>query len=772
MKSEVKKEENLIIQLWNKFFPYWPLFLVLAVIFISGAWGYLQYTTPLYQASASILIKDEKKGSDESKLSESLNYLSSKKIVENEIEVLRSKTLMKQVVSYLNLYASVYEERKLKPKLVYATSPVKIEYRDIDTLTKNQKVYFSYNENSKEVTIEGKKYPVKEWVTTQIGLLRFTPNPNYKKINNRLFFTINSIKQAVNNFESKLKVAPVSKLSTVLNLTLLDESPERAEDILKGVLAGYNKIQSDEKNNLAANTSTFVEDRLKKVKQDLDSIERKIQLYKSNKEALDIGSQAKLYLENVSTNDQKLSEMNMQLAVLNQVKDYLLSKNNTGGLVPSTLGVNDPLLSQLLNKLYEAELSYEKLKKTTGENNPALVSITDEINKIKPSILENIESQQRSLLTSKNNLYATNGTYSNMIQAIPQKEKELVDISREHSIKSNIYDFLLQKREEAALSYSSNTSNNKGVDEPEATTDPVSPSRNLIYLISIFFAFAVGVSLVVGKELLSRKILYRSEIEDLTAFPVIGEIGYEKTTNPLVILEDRRSLVAEQFRKLRASLPYMGITGNRKKILVTSTVSAEGKSFIAANLGLTLAFAGKKVLLLEFDLTNPSLSKKLNVFEEKGITSFLQGESYPHDIIKVTEANSNLSIIPSGELPENPSELIMNGKAEELLAYVEARYDYIIVDTAPVGALSDAYILSPLCDATLYIVRHNHTPKAGLQWLDENNKINQLKNVSIVFNSVQQRGFGKSYYGYGYTYAYSNTSRPKKSKLLDNKNLS
>lgn len=247
MKSEVKKEENLIIQLWNKFFPYWPLFLVLAVIFISGAWGYLQYTTPLYQASASILIKDEKKGSDESKLSESLNYLSSKKIVENEIEVLRSKTLMKQVVSYLNLYASVYEERKLKPKLVYATSPVKIEYRDIDTLTKNQKVYFSYNENSKEVTIEGKKYPVKEWVTTQIGLLRFTPNPNYKKINNRLFFTINSIKQAVNNFESKLKVAPVSKLSTVLNLTLLDESPERAEDILKGVLAGYNKIQSDEK---------------------------------------------------------------------------------------------------------------------------------------------------------------------------------------------------------------------------------------------------------------------------------------------------------------------------------------------------------------------------------------------------------------------------------------------------------------------------------------------------------------------------------------------
>lgn len=771
MKSGSKKDENLIIGLWNKFFPYWPLFIVLILIFLAGAWTYLQYSTPLYQASASILIKDEKKGSDESKLSESLNYLSSKKIVENEIEVLRSKLLMKQVVKSKRLYASVFEEGKLKPKLAYSTSPINIEYRNIDTLNKKKKVYFLYNDTAQKVIINDQAYPANQWVTTSYGVMKFVPRANYKVSKNALFFTLDNLKEVVNNFASKLTVSSVSKLSSVISLSIRDESPERAEDVLREVLAGYNKILSDEKNNLASNTSTFVEERLRNEKHDLDSIERKIQKYKSSRDALDISSQGKLYLENVSSNDQKLSEVNTQLSILKQLRGYLVSKNNSGGIVPSTVGVNDPLLSQLLNKLYDAELQYEKLKKTTAENNPVLVSLADEINKIKPSILENIESQQRSLQLNKNNLNATNGSYTSMMQAIPQKEKELVDISREYSIKSNIYNFLLQRREEAALSYSSNTLNNRVVDEPESSTAPVSPNRNLIYLISIILAFIVGISLVIGKELLSRKVLYRYDIENLTNFPVIAEISYEKTKNPLVISGPSRSLIAEQFRRLRASLSYVGIVDGKKKILITSTISGEGKSFIAANLGLTLAIAGKKVIILELDLTNPSLSDKLDVYEQKGLTSYLQGESLPEEIIRKTEASKNLFIIPAGDLADNPSELIMNRKIEDLFAYLEERYDYVLVDTAPVSALSDAYILSPLCDSTLYIVRHNYTPKAGLQRLDENNKINELKNVAIVFNSVEPRGFSKSDYGYGYTsYGYLNNPKNKSTKRLNNKN--
>jgi tyrosine-protein kinase Etk/Wzc len=771
MKAGMKKEDSLIIQIWNKFFPYWPLFVILVVISIVGAWTYLKYATPLYQASASILIKDENKGGDESKLTESLDYLSSKKIVENEIEVLRSKSLLKKVIKKLNLYASVYEEGKFKPQLAYGTTPVKIEYRNIDTLTRRKKIYFTYNEVSREVIINGKKIPTNEWFTTEIGVLRFIPNANYKKNNNPLFFTLTEVNDVVKNLSSKLNVATVSKLSSIVTLSVQDESPARAEDILKGVLAGYNEILANEKTNLASNTATFVDERLRNVEHDLDSIERKIQQYKSNRGAVDISTQGQLFLQNVSSNDQKLSDINMQLAVLKQVQDYVLSKNDAGGIVPSTLGVSDPLLTQLLNKLYDAELEYEKLKKTTAENNPVLVSVSDEINKIKPNILENIESQQKSLIASKNNLNSTNGAYSSQMHAIPQKEKELVEISREYSTKSSIYNFLLQKREESALSYSANTVNNRVVDDPLASPIPVSPKKGLVYLISIVVAFAMAAAIVIGKELLNRKILYRSEIESLTSSPIIAEIAFEKMNNPLVIFPGKRGLVAEQFRKLRASLNYMGINGEKKKILITSTISGEGKSFIAANLGLTLAIAGKKVVLLELDLSNPSLSNKLEVEEEKGLTSYLQGQTEPDYIIRRTEANSNLYIIPSGDLPHNPSELIMNGKVEELLAYLEDKFDYIIVDTAPVSALSDAYILSPLCDSTLYIVRHNHTPKAAMQRFDENNKINELKNVMILFNGVQPRGFSNSTYGYDQNYGYyDNNFKSKKTRLLDTKN--
>jgi tyrosine-protein kinase Etk/Wzc len=769
MNATTRKEDSIIIQLWNKFFPYWPLFLILTVISIAGAWTYLKYTTPLYQASASILIKDERKGSDEAKLTESLDYLSSKKIVENEIEVLRSKSLLKKVVKKLHLYASIYEEGKFRPELVYATAPFKIEYQSVDTVTIAKKVYFNYDEANKQVIINGKQYPVNDWVSTEMGVIRFIPNPNYRKSNHPLFFTVTNPVEAVKSLAGGLNVASVSKLSSVITLAAQDPSPARAEDFLKGVLAAYNQILTDEKTNIAANTSTFVDDRLKTVKSDLDSIERKIQQYKSNRDAVDISTQGQLYLQNVSSNDQKLADVNEKLAVLNQVKSYVMAKNNSGGIVPSTLGVTDPLLSQLLNKLYDAELEYEKLKKTTAENNPVLVSVTDEINKIKPNILENIESQEKSLIATKNNLNSTNGAYSSQMHAIPQKEKELVEISREYATKSNIYNFLLQKREESALSYSSNTLNNRVVDDPLASPNPVSPNKNLVYLISIVIAFAAAIGIVLGKEVLSRKILFRHEIEELTSFPVVGEIAYEKNSNPLVIYQGKRGLVAEQFRKLRASL-FTGAVGGRKKILITSTISGEGKSFIAANLGLTLAIAGKKVVLLELDLSNPSLSSKLDVQEEIGLTSFLQGKSHPEYIVRRTDANNNLFIIPSGELPDNPSELIMNGKVEELFGYLEDKFDYIIVDTAPVSALSDAYVLSPLCDSTLYIVRHNHTPKAALQRLDENNKINELKDVMIVFNGVHSRGFSKNSYGYGYSYGYLNSNKPKRTRLLDNKN--
>jgi tyrosine-protein kinase Etk/Wzc len=748
-------ENDIVNLLWFKYYPYWPLFVVLIFLCLGGAWLYLRQAPSLYEAKATILIKDENKGLYDSKMMESLNQLSTSKIIENETEVIRSKTLMYEVVKNLHLYAPVFEEGKIRAVSAYSTSPIKVIAKNPDSLQGSDKIYFRFDSTSSQVIIDSNHYPLNVFTTTDYGVLKFAPNRlAIKTPKQSLFFFLVSPKMVVNDLVNRLEVSAASKLASVLNLKIKDEEPKRSEDILNELLRAYSQAALREKNSLAANTLSFVEERLSYVSQDLDSIQRKLEKYKARHNAVDIGQQGKLFLDNVSANDQKLSDINMRLAVLDQVENYVLSKENAGGIVPSTLGIEDPLLSDLLNKLYESELEYQKLSNTTAENNPLLVSITEQKNKIKPSILENINSHRKSLEASKKNLSTTNDYYASMLQSIPQKERDLVEISRAQTIKNSIYNFLLQKREEAALSHSSTVADSRIIDKADSTLEPVSPNKKLIYLISVFLALILGVALVSGKELSSRTILYRREIEAITTIPIIGEIAQESSRNPLVIGNGKRTFVAEQFRKLRVSLDYLGIGPKRKKVLITSPLSGEGKSFVAANLALSLALAGKKVVLVELDLSNPSMGEKLNMEAEKGVTNFLTEDCEPFDIIKQTEAHENLFFIPCGPLPNNPTELLLSDQVKNLLSYLDKIFDYIIVDTAPVGPTSDAYILSPLCDATLYIIRHRHTPKLLIQRLDEDNKINKLKNLAIIFNGVKQRGFSKNGYGYGYSYSY------------------
>jgi capsular exopolysaccharide synthesis family protein len=349
-----------------------------------------------------------------------------------------------------------------------------------------------------------------------------------------------------------------------------------------------------------------------------------------------------------------------------------------------------------------------------------------------------------------------------MLSSIPQKEMDLLEISRDQSIKNSIYNFLLTKREETALALSSSLPDSRIIDKAHSF-GPITPN-NKIYLISIIVAFFLAIGLISGREFFKRTILFRQEIERYTNLPIIGEISYDKSKVPVVIGNGKSSFIAEQFRNLRTSLPYIGIKAGKKKLLVTSTISGEGKSFIVANLGISLAMTGKKVILLEFDLSDPTLCTKLGISADKGLANYLQGEVRMDEIIMQTSINPNLYVIPAGTLPDNPSELITSEKVPELLNHLSMFYDYMVIDSAPVGLLSDAYILSSHSDATLYVVRHRHTPKIAMQRIDENNKINELKNLAIVFNGVRTRGFGKSGYGYGYGngYGYKNGKKNKK----------
>lgn len=768
------KQENFLQDILSKYLPWWPLFVILVGLAVGASLLYLRYTTSIYESNASLLIKDQKKGLDDSNLMESLNLFGSKKIIENEIEIIKSRSISKEVVKKLFLYAPIVQDARVRNISAYTISPVWIEAKMPDSIKPASNLEFSYNNETAAIIFNGKEYAINQWIESPYGVIRFVPNPiasaNNVEIKKPFQFSLLSTRVAANQLSARLQVIPSGKQSTVISLRYRDAVPKRAENILNEVVAEYNRAAVNDKNLLASNTLAFVEGRLKDVFKELDSVEHNLERFKTKNRLVDISEQGRQFLATVGANDQKVGELNMQLAILKEVERYVTNKDRAGAIVPSTLGITDPILSNLLTQLYQLETQYEKMKKTTAANNPILLSVIDQIDNIKPKILENINNQVRSLEVGKGDVVKTNNQYASLLQRIPTKERELLDISRQQSIKNSIYTFLLQKREETALSYFSTVADSRVIDVAETSYTPVSPKKLNILGLSIIVALLLGIAFVEIRELLNRNVMFRSEIEKYTRTPILGEVAFDQSDKTLVIAEGKRSFIAEQFRQLRTSLGYLGINNRKKKLMITSSISGEGKSFITANLGVSLALIGKKVVIIELDLRKPKLSEAFNVSRAKGISNYFIGEMEAEEIIKSTE-NNNLFIIPSGPIPPNPSELIVNGRMQDLLVYLESHFDYIIVDTAPVNPVTDAYIISPMCDATLFVIRHGYTPRIYLQKLDDQNKIRELKNMAIIFNGVKNRGYGNYGYGYGYGYGYTEDKedKPRKKKGVKNK---
>ncbi len=769
----VPEEENLIKKLFAKYLPYWPLLLFAIIAGVLAAYTYIKFTTPKYKATATLIIKDEKKGNEESKLMESLNQISSKKIVENEIEVIQSRKLMKDVATKLNLFTPITEKGSMTDGYSLAVPPVFVLADNPDALvTSTKKIPIKYSPEKSQVALDNIYwFPMNRAVETPYGKLRFELNRAFKPVGKtpEYFLSVISPNDLVPAMLSNLKAEPASKSSSIVNLSYIDTNPRRAEEVLNQLINSYRQSEVDEKDALAKNTLEFVNERLQLVTHELDSIQQKVQQYKSSAGAVDISTQGQLYLQNVSQNDQKLSEINTQISVLNQVENFVKSGTNQGSIVPSTLGISDPLLSQLLEKLNTLELEYEKGKATIGENNPKLLAVKDQINKIKPDILRNIGSQQKSLYAMRGNVSSTNSSYNSILRGVPEKEKELIDISRAEQNKRDIYYYLLQKKEESEIAYASTVSNNKVVDYAKAENHPVSPKKLIVLFVSVMALLAIALLFINIRESMTGKIVYRSEIESSTKVPVIAEVAYQKLDDPIVIQYGQRSFIAEQFRKLRLSLSFLGVGTKHKKILVTSSISGEGKSFIAANLAVSLTLMGKKVVLVDMDLNNPRQQEIFKTAQTKGVTEYLQGKAEVKDILGKISRYENLYLINSGELPDDPAELLSSDRTKELINNLEKSFDIIVIDTSPMALVTDGYMVTDLCDITLFVVRHTYTPKMLIKRLDENIDINPIHNPVIVFNGVKQRGVLANVYGYGYGYDYvygkNNIYGKKKGKI-------
>lgn len=756
-KSGLQQDGSLINQLMFRYLPYWPLFVVMLLLSLAAAYVYIRYKVPMYEASASIMIKDERKGTEESQVLESLNLFGSKKIVENEMEMIKSRSLLKNVVHKLRLYAPVYEEGKVNIVPAFTKTEVELELRNPDSLVEANKIYFSFDKAKGLVTVEGKEYPLNQWVSSPWGVLRFIPNKYFQPQEDTkpMFFSLVETKKVIDYLAENLVVSAPSKQATVIDIRVKDPEPLRGKLVLDELIRQYDRAAVADKNQLALNTLKYLEERLAVSEKELDSVDRNIEQFKTENNVTDIGAQGQQYLESVGTSDMKAGEIEGQLSVLSEVESFVRNNGSTAGVVPSTIGLNDPVLSSMISKLNEAEVKYETMRQTAGENNPLVLAQKKEIDQMRPGIIQNIQSQRRNLQATRSNLSSNTNRYSSMLRSMPEKNRQLIEISREREIKDAYFQSLLRQKDETEMSLNATVSDSRIVDEAEATSEPVSPNKLFIYLLAIFGGLGLALGFIAIKEGLNRSVLFRSEIESFTNVPVIGEVIHDASGQPIVISHDRKNFIAEQFRQIRTSLSYLGISAKKKKILVTSSVSGEGKSFVSANLAISLALTDKKVVLLEVDLRKPRLSEIFGMKSNSpGISSYLIGEKEADEIIKRTEVNPNLFVVSAGPIPPNPSELILNGRIQELLAYLENAFDYIVIDTAPVSPVTDAYLLSQFCDATLYVVRHGYTPRIYLQLLDENNKVKGLKNLALIFNGVKSRGMGKGGYGNGYGYGY------------------
>jgi tyrosine-protein kinase Etk/Wzc len=759
--------KSAISKLAFRYLPFWPIFAITIVICLIISHFYLHYQTPIYSAGATILLK-EKQATNNDVLA-SLDVTGNTiKSVDNEIEILKSRTLMREVAREMGLYAQIYAKGALRDIMVYP-NPVKFVALNPDALpnTGNIPINLDHALSGHYVTLAGKNYPFNTPVHTPYGDFIIRPQNvslemdaeegEHKTKKAPLYLQIRSIRTEGLVLLGGLQVAAVGKQSSLISLKFDDQVAVRAEDILNNLIHVYNKAGVDDKNGTVANTLEFINNRLVTVTKDLNDVEGDLQKFKTANGIVDISGQGKDYLEKINQNDASISQIQLQLDVLNEVQKYVQQKADNAGTVPATVGITDPLLNTLLDRLYTSELEIDRQRQTAGESSPTIVSLKGQIAQIKQSILENINNLRQNLMVTRSGIQSEINKNSGLLKTVPETERALLEIDRQQSVKNSIYTFLLQKREDAEISLASAVADCRIVNPAESSGSPIKPVAANIYLIGLAVGVMAGVFFVLVREQFNRSVLFRSDIEAATGATILAEIMHDESGEQLVIKDGKRTTIAEQLRALRTSLNYIGIQGDKKTILLTSSISGEGKSFMGVNMAVSLSLTGKKVALLEFDLRKPKVSRMLEITQEPGISNYLAGLAKLEDIIIDMKDREipGLYILPAGTIPPNPTELMLNGKLDELMEYLKKTFDYVVIDSPPVGLVTDAKILNKYANATLYMVRHNYTPKHYLNLIEQLYASDELTNLNIVFNGLRNRGILSNYkYGYGGGYSY------------------
>jgi capsular exopolysaccharide synthesis family protein len=757
-KEERKGGDNSIKteKLLSTILAYWPVLAVCVVVTMLAAYIYLRYTTPRYMSYAKVLIKDEKKSGSmgEGQLLQELGLQTTAANIENEVEIFKSRTLMKKVVDELQLNIHYYAPGRIKTSEYYYTD---LPFRFVPLFDNgNVPLRYKYQikiNGDKGFTITDKK---NSWsgawgdtVNLPIGPVvikdrRKLANPSYEldecsiEIKATEYQAIKTLRQ--------LDVDPVNKAS-ILQLSVSDVLPERGEDILNELIEAYLQANIDDRNKTLDATVEFIDERLKGVTYELSGIEKNIEQFKSSRKLTDLSEQSKMLLNYTSEYARQLTDKEVKLSVVESLEQYLNDERNRERIVPSSLLVEDDAAMNAMKSYNDLQLKRAALLMTSTEDNPFVVNLDKQLENIREDMIRSLAAMKQAIQVSIKELESRAGFVDAQIRQVPEEERIYLEYSRQQNIKQELYLFLLKKREESAISKSSTVANARIVDPAKSDTVPYSPKPMRIYLA----AFALGLILpglwIFIKEVFNVKISGKEDIRNLTAMGIIAEIGHSDTGDEIVVSKESKTVVAEQFRALRTNMQFLLAGEDEKVILLTSSMSGEGKSFVALNLAVTLALSGERVALLELDLRKPKISEALDLKNSKGFTQYIIGQAELSEIIQPAGVASSLYVVPSGAVPPNPSELLSSKKLNDLFNTLKKEYDYIVVDSAPVGLVTDAQLLSKYSDTVLYVCRMNYTFKEQLRNADELMRTGKMQKMNLVVNDMKAKG---GVYGYGY----------------------
>ena len=789
---ETEDEKIDIQQLLFKYIIHWPWFVGAVLVCLIGAWIYLRMATPVYNISVTVLIKDDKKGGNTGSMVglEELGLsglISSSQNIDNELEVLRSKTLVKEVINLLNLYVSYIDEDGFPSKNMYKTSPVLVSLtpQEAEKLTDPMVVEMAlYGEGGLDVnvTVGDKEYqkhfeklpavfPMDE------GTLAFFQSPDSLSLKKDTMEASSNIRHITAKIKSPMKVAraycenlkiePTSKTTSVAVISLKNSSLQRGQDFINQLLEMYNRNTNNDKNEIAQKTAEFIDERINIISKELGSTEANLENFKRNAGITDLTSEAQIALTGNAEYEKKRVENRTQISLIEDLRKYI--RGNEYEVLPGNIGLQDPGLVATIERYNEMLVERKRLLRTSTENNPTIINLDTSIRAMKSNVQATLDGSLKGLLITKADLEREASRFSRRISDAPGQERQFVSIARQQEIKAGLYLMLLQKREENAIALAATANNAKIIDEAIADDIPVSPKRRMIYLIALVLGVGIPVGIIYLIGLTKFKLEGRADVEKLTTVPIVGDIPLTDEKNEkdgsIAVFENQNNLMSETFRNIRTNLQFM-LQNDKKVILVTSTVSGEGKSFISANLAISLSLLGKKVVIVGLDIRKPGLNRVFRLStKEKGITLYLANpETDLMSLVQPSDINQNLYILPGGTVPPNPTELLARDGLDKAIEILKKSFDYVVLDTAPVGMVTDTLLIGRVADLSVYVCRADYTHKVEYTLINELAEEKKLPNLCTVINGVDLKrrkygyyyGYGKygKYYGYGKRYGY------------------